>query len=141
MEADPLTRPPPSLLPPARPSPSPRPPPTRRDAPPQSQKSPYIGVREAKLRRSPPGHVRRDTNKSDFTKAGGSSSGGGISPASSTRHLVPAVERKSGDVATGSRKDGSGDKGNIAPDGTSAGREGRQFTVAKVGNNGRIFLR
>jgi hypothetical protein len=30
---------------------------------------------------------------------------------------------------------------DIAPDGTSAGREGRQFTVANVGNNGRIYLR
>lgn len=27
------------------------------------------------------------------------------------------------------------------PESTSAGREGRQFTVANVGNNGRIFLR
>ena len=141
MEADPLARPPLALLPPARPSPSPRQPPVRRDAPSKSQKSPYVGVREAKFRRSPPRHSRRDTNKSDLTRAGGSSSGGGISPASSTRHLVPAVERKSGDVAAGPRKDGSREKVNIAPDGTSAGREGRQFTVAKVGNNGRIFLR
>jgi hypothetical protein len=32
-------------------------------------------------------------------------------------------------------------KQDIAPDGGSAGREGRQFTVANVGNNGRIYLR
>lgn len=32
-------------------------------------------------------------------------------------------------------------KKDIAPDGGSAGREGRQFTVAKVGNNGKIYLR
>lgn len=30
---------------------------------------------------------------------------------------------------------------DIAPDGTSGGREGRQFTVANVGNHGRIYLR
>jgi hypothetical protein len=30
---------------------------------------------------------------------------------------------------------------DVAPDGQSAGREGRQFTVANVGNNGRIYLR
>lgn len=30
---------------------------------------------------------------------------------------------------------------DVAPDGTSGGREGRQFTVANVGNNGRIYLR
>ncbi|CAK7274327.1 Guanine nucleotide exchange factor lte1 [Sporothrix epigloea] len=33
------------------------------------------------------------------------------------------------------------DKTEIAPEGLSAGREGRQFTVANVGNNGRIYLR
>jgi len=32
-------------------------------------------------------------------------------------------------------------KFSITPDGGSAGREGRQFTVAKVGNNGKIFMR
>jgi hypothetical protein len=32
-------------------------------------------------------------------------------------------------------------KDDITPDGGSAGREGRQFTVANVGNNGRIYLR
>ncbi|KAI9825751.1 MAG: hypothetical protein M1819_000469 [Sarea resinae] len=31
--------------------------------------------------------------------------------------------------------------GNIASDGTSAGRTGRQFTVGNVGNNGMIYLR
>jgi hypothetical protein len=32
-------------------------------------------------------------------------------------------------------------KSEVAPDGGSGGREGRQFTVAKVGNNGKIYLR
>lgn len=32
-------------------------------------------------------------------------------------------------------------KGGITPDGGSAGREGRHFTVAKVGNGGKIYLR
>ena len=31
--------------------------------------------------------------------------------------------------------------GNITPDGGSGGREGRQFTVGNVGNNGMIYLR
>ena len=30
---------------------------------------------------------------------------------------------------------------DAAPDGKSSGREGRQFTVANVGNNGKIYLR
>ena len=33
------------------------------------------------------------------------------------------------------------DNKGVAPDGLSGGREGRQFTVANVGNNGRIYLR
>jgi hypothetical protein len=32
-------------------------------------------------------------------------------------------------------------KVDLTPDGGSAGREGRQFTVANVGNNGKIYLR
>ncbi|KAM3086479.1 Guanine nucleotide exchange factor lte1 [Clarireedia jacksonii] len=39
------------------------------------------------------------------------------------------------------RKDAEDMKSGITPDGGSAGREGRQFTVAKVGNNGKIYLR
>lgn len=31
--------------------------------------------------------------------------------------------------------------GSITPDGASGGREGRQFTVGNVGNNGIIYLR
>lgn len=60
------------------------------------------------------------------------------------RPLVPFTERKSVDDR-GSRKpskDADGlDKSDVIPDGGSAGREGRQFTVAKVGNNGRLYLR
>jgi hypothetical protein len=39
------------------------------------------------------------------------------------------------------KSEGEEGKFNITPDGGSAGREGRQFTVSKVGNNGRIYLR
>ena len=30
---------------------------------------------------------------------------------------------------------------DVGPDGTTGAREGRQFTVANVGNNGKIYLR
>ena len=33
------------------------------------------------------------------------------------------------------------EKYDLTPEGSSAGREGRHFTVANVGNNGRIYLR
>ncbi|RDA87886.1 hypothetical protein CP532_1727 [Ophiocordyceps camponoti-leonardi (nom. inval.)] len=47
------------------------------------------------------------------------------------RPLLPVTERRSSEEKTGA----------VAPDGSSAGREGRQFAVANVGNNGRIYLR
>lgn len=67
--------------------------------------------------------------------------------ASSThpRPLLPVSERKSQEenVPTRRIKNGSQEeeKWELAPDGGSAGREGRQFAVANVGNNGRIYLR
>lgn len=66
--------------------------------------------------------------------------------APSAKPLVPVTERISEErnpIATRrTRADSSADdKFEIAPDGASAGRDGRQFTVANVGNNGRIYLR
>jgi hypothetical protein len=57
--------------------------------------------------------------------------------------LLPVTERRSHEDKLGSRgkREADTDKWDIAPDGSSAGREGRQFTVANVGNNGRIYLR
>lgn len=61
------------------------------------------------------------------------------------RPLLPVSERKSQEenVPTRRAKNGSQEeeKWELAPDGGSAGREGRQFAVANVGNNGRIYLR
>ncbi|GJC83747.1 guanine nucleotide exchange factor LTE1 [Colletotrichum liriopes] len=67
-------------------------------------------------------------------------------PGPSTKPIVPAAERISEErnqiPTRRMRADSSADdKFEIAPDGSSAGREGRQFTVANVGNNGRIYLR
>ncbi|RCI14258.1 hypothetical protein L249_6170 [Ophiocordyceps polyrhachis-furcata BCC 54312] len=47
------------------------------------------------------------------------------------RPLLPVTERRSSEEKSGA----------VAPDGSSVGREGRQFAVANVGNNGRIYLR
>ncbi|RYP67786.1 hypothetical protein DL771_007047 [Monosporascus sp. 5C6A] len=129
MEVDPLASHPP---PQPRPNPAFRQPP-RRDLSTRTAKSPYVGVREPKFRRSPPRPLGHETDKS--------AKGGGTSPVTGSKNFIPAVERKSGDVATGARKDGDSEKSSITPDGGSAGREGRKFTVANVGNNGRIFLR
>lgn len=62
----------------------------------------------------------------------------------STKPVVPAGERTSqGQVhgLTRARSASEAERWNITPDGGSAGREGRQFTVSNVGNNGRIYLR
>lgn len=85
-------------------------------------------------------------------RAGTTAAGMGARPKSKTRAtpaaalskpLLPVSERKSQeDNAPYLRvKKGSDEKVDITPDGGSAGREGRQFTVANVGNNGRIYLR
>ncbi|KAG5929842.1 hypothetical protein E4U42_004362 [Claviceps africana] len=64
-------------------------------------------------------------------------------PSAASKPLLPLSERRycsdKGDTAL--RLDNGTATVEIAPDGTSAGREGRQFTVSNVGNNGRIYLR
>jgi len=71
-----------------------------------------------------------------------------LSPGAVPKPLLPVTERKSQEEHApgvrekkGSKGSADEDKWDIAPDGTSAGREGRQFTVWNVGNNGRIYLR
>ncbi|KUI67126.1 Guanine nucleotide exchange factor LTE1 [Cytospora mali] len=65
-------------------------------------------------------------------------------PSPKMKPLLPVMERKSQeDKATVRRLRNNSDaeRSDITPDGGSAGREGRQFTVGNVGNNGRIYLR
>ena len=50
--------------------------------------------------------------------------------------LVPAAERRSHE-----NEKATDNKWDVTPDGGSAGREGRHFAVANVGNKGKIFLR
>ncbi|RDW64929.1 hypothetical protein BP6252_10580 [Coleophoma cylindrospora] len=59
---------------------------------------------------------------------------------SRTKQLSEGL-RKESSVTTRVKRDGDDVKYDFVPDGGSAGREGRQFTVANVGNNGRIYLR
>lgn len=65
--------------------------------------------------------------------------------AAQPKSLLPLTERRSEEDKTPSRKftNASHEDAHldIAPDGGSAGREGRQFAVWNVGNNGRIYLR
>ncbi len=49
--------------------------------------------------------------------------------------------RKENSINRRAKREAEEVKYDIAPDGSSAAREGRQFTVAKVGNNGKIYLR
>jgi hypothetical protein len=49
--------------------------------------------------------------------------------------------RKENSINRRARREAEDLKFDVTPDGGSAGREGRQFTVAKVGNNGKIYLR
>ena len=99
-----------------------------------------------------PSRLGRDGDKTRHTAPGGPSgvgagravarAGSGAQP----RPLLPVTERRSRDENGGglrrAKKGGQeDDRWDLTPDGGSAGREGRQFAVANVGNNGRIYLR
>lgn len=66
-----------------------------------------------------------------------------ISPIAMSKSLLPVTERKSQEDSKTKADRRARDPADtdIAPDGSSAGREGRQFIVSNVGNNGRIYLR
>ncbi|KAI8261346.1 putative guanine nucleotide exchange factor lte1 protein [Colletotrichum sp. SAR11_239] len=120
---------------------------THRDQPPQSPLSPRSPIFSSARFGKPP--------KSAGGKEGSGAMTGGKwtskmrMPGASAKPLVPVTEKKSEEwnlnqsPARRLRADSSADdnKFDITPDGGSAGREGRQFTVANVGNNGRIYLR
>ncbi|KAJ0340522.1 hypothetical protein COL922a_003331 [Colletotrichum nupharicola] len=120
---------------------------THRDQPPQSPLSPRSPIFSSARFGKPP------------KSAGGKEGSGAITggkwtskmrmPGASAKPLVPVTEKNSEEwnlnqsPARRLRADSSADdnKFDITPNGGSAGREGRQFTVANVGNNGRIYLR
>ncbi|KAI1764873.1 ras GEF [Hypoxylon sp. FL1150] len=94
--------------------------------------SPKTSVRDSKARRSPP-------LGSHSSKFGGSKV---RMPRIGSKPLVPVSERRIGSHdGNNAKRETDGEKWNITPDGGSAGREGRHFTVANVGNNGQIYLR
>lgn len=115
--------------------------PPRRTSPRRNPLSPRRTTKEARFKRispKPSNLAARDTSVSSKaphrpTRAA----------ALSPKPLVPVTERRQNGDRTSprARKDADADRWELVPDGASAGREGRQFTVANVGNNGRIYLR
>lgn len=118
----------------------PSPPPFQRDSALKTPLSPPRAPRDARPRKSPPALARdgdRPAGRAEKPKMR-------ISPSAVSKSLLPVTERKSQEenkLDWRVKKDSDVEKWDIAPDGSSAGREGRQFTVANVGNNGRIYLR
>ncbi|KAK3297900.1 uncharacterized protein B0H64DRAFT_133858 [Chaetomium fimeti] len=97
-------------------------------------------------------HPPRIGNESKRAKPGSRAAGLGlaktklwVSAGSQSKPLLPVTERASHEENLAGRRAKKGsrdeDRWDITPDGGSAGREGRQFAVANVGNNGRIYLR
>ncbi|KAK1986354.1 RasGEF domain-containing protein [Colletotrichum cereale] len=124
----------------------------QRDQPPRSPLSPRGGViRGSRLGGSPKSATGGGKETQSPTAGVGAGFGGRWASkarllGSSTKPIVPVTERISEEknqIPTRRMRAGSSvdDKFEIAPDGSSAGRDGRQFTVANVGNNGRIYLR
>lgn len=122
--------------------------PTRAHQQPTSPREPPARDPASRFRRSPP-KPARDVERSRAAR-GGAASGLGrprfwAAAGAQTKPLLPVAERRSHEDNLAGRRGKHGsqddDKWDIAPDGGSAGREGRQFAVANVGNNGRIYLR
>ncbi|ETS79312.1 hypothetical protein PFICI_09165 [Pestalotiopsis fici W106-1] len=93
--------------------------------------------RDSTTKRSLPDLLGSMSDKNAKMKAG-------MSPNIGTKPLVPAIERRTigEDEKLGRLRKGSdAEKWDLTPDGGSASREGRQFTVANVGHNGKIYLR
>ncbi|KAI1126850.1 hypothetical protein F5Y10DRAFT_266697 [Nemania abortiva] len=64
------------------------------------------------------------------------------SPIAGSRPLLPANERRLAEESRGNaNKSPDGDKWSPSTEGGAGGREGRHFTVANVGSDGRIYLR
>lgn len=108
---------------------------------------------------SPRGRLARETKTKRFTPPklgltgkdapsflGGSKWTGKarFNSSATSKPLVPASDRIAQEdkvAAWRAKRKGSDEKLDITPDGGSGGRDGRQFTVANVGNNGRIYLK
>ncbi|KAK8025530.1 RasGEF domain-containing protein [Apiospora arundinis] len=111
--------------------------PPRRNLSTRAERNPKTGMlRDVRDRRSPPRPMDRVVDKGAKTVAR-------LSPVNKSKPILPAAERRPGgdEARPMTKREADSAKWDIAPDGGSAGREGRQFTVANVGNNGKIFLR
>ncbi|KAK8094643.1 RasGEF domain-containing protein [Apiospora hydei] len=111
--------------------------PPRRNLSTRAERNPKTGMlRDVRDKRSPSRPMDRVAEKGAKTVAR-------LSPINKSKPILPAAERRSGgdEARPMTKREADQGKWDIAPDGGSAGREGRQFTVANVGNNGKIFLR
>lgn len=104
--------------------------------------SPKRPVKDSRLRGTPPRSATVVSGKeSTTTRARAKSTR--LAPGAG-KPIVPVTERRAHEQDKSplrSRNESVEQKWEVAPDGGSAGREGRQFAVANVGNNGRIYLR
>jgi hypothetical protein len=108
------------------------------------------GIRQRQLDRlSPRGRVAKD-NPIDASLRDIPDASPALAAARVTRRVSPGMSntrwnqdgiRQERHAASRPVGAGAEVKVDITPDGGSAGREGRQFAVANVGNNGRIYLR
>jgi hypothetical protein len=106
-----------------------------------------LNIRQRQLDRSPTKELGIDVSIREIPTAANvasnSTTQAPVPPTKSTAsRWSPMKGRRQNNDAPPRRGGSGGDhRVDIAPDGGSAGREGRQFTVSNVGNNGRIYLR
>lgn len=99
--------------------------------------------RDATMARRPPPTTRGVNDRSAVPAVSRKPSTRNV-PSPKMKPLLPVLERKSQEEKATARRiknHSDAERSDITPDGSSAGREGRQFTVGNVGNNGRIYLR
>ncbi|KAH7347206.1 RasGEF domain-containing protein [Plectosphaerella cucumerina] len=103
-------------------------------------------ARDTKIKRISPPKLGLPVRDASSVVGGGTKWTGKsrFNSSATSRPLVPASDRIAQEdklAAWRARRKPSDEKVDITPDGGSGGRDGRQFTVANVGNNGRIYLK
>jgi hypothetical protein len=114
--------------------------PATRTSPRRTVVSPKRSAKELRAKRISPKSPTPDATGKDHAPIKASKS---LRNAASAKPLLPLTERRSQEekMLHKAKKEAEAENWEVAPDGGSAGRGGRHFTVANVGNNGRIFLK
>lgn len=89
----------------------------------------------------PQGHMQGSPNSAAQQKSYHASTRPKLSVREQSRGRQNSLRRVKNSKEVMRQRSSNRNNQELTPDGNSGSREGRQFTVANVGNNGRIYLR